>query len=121
MGLRSPAASCSQPARTPSGRLQRSSRLVAKRRGLITALFSLGNSTGGGSGLLIEIVLLGCLSGARVVSMIPLDRVFVPLCRFLGRFGSCKVGHRVNHWVSVAQHVMYRQSQGVMARVKLVN
>ena len=83
--------------------------LFSKRCSLIVTLFSLGNSTGASSGLLIEIVLLGCLSGDLVVRMIPFDLVFVPLCRFLGRFGSCKVGYRVNHWMSVIQHVMYRQ------------
>jgi len=55
---------------------------VTKRCGLFAGLFRLGNSTGGGGGLLFEITLLGCSSGALVVRMIPLDRLSVPLCRF---------------------------------------
>jgi len=48
------------------------------------ALFSVGSSTGGGGGgLLFGFVLLGCLSRVLVVRMIPLDRLFVPLRRFL--------------------------------------
>ena len=63
MRFRSSAASWSQPERTPSVGPQR---LVAdsfaKRCGRLATLFPLGISTGGGSGLLFGIVLLGCLS-----------------------------------------------------------
>jgi len=43
----------------------------SKRCGLITDLFRLGSSTGGGGGLLFEIVLLECLSDALVVRKVP--------------------------------------------------
>ena len=64
---------------------------------------------------LLVIVLLGCVSCVLVVGMIPLDRLFIPLGRSLGRFGGCKVGYTVSHWVSVVQPVMYHPSQGMVA------
>ena len=73
----------------------------------------------GGSGNLLSllvIVLLGCVSCVLVVGMIPLDRLFIPLGRSLRRFGGCKVGYTVSHWVSVVQPVMYHPSQGMVAK-----
>ena len=57
----------------------------AKRRGGLAALFSLrgGTEGGGSSSLLLGFVLLGCVSRVLVVGVIPLDRLFVPLRRFL--------------------------------------
>jgi hypothetical protein len=66
--------------------------------------------------VLLVIVFLGCVSCVLVVGMIPLDRLFVPLGRFLRRFGGCKVGYTVSHWVSVVQPVMYHPSQGMVAK-----
>jgi len=59
----------------------------AKRCGRNAALFRHGGSTGGGGGLLFRIVLLGNSSSVLVVRVIPLDRPFDPLRRFLGLEG----------------------------------